>query len=233
MVVGLMGCQTKPVQPVSDNGKLREASPIDPARPPKVSLQGWEEGQVLPTPELALSVTIENYPVGEAWQHAVIWINDSVSFKIYKPNESLVIREGLVPGFNLIRAYLVRSWGESLKFPDAFASRGVYLQRQNPGDSRWLRQPILTLVSPRGVYSGPDAKSLSFDFLVAGAALSPNGSKVVYSLNGEQRVLSAVDSYRFQNLKPGKYDLKLEVIDSRGKPYSSPFSKAFSSFIVE
>jgi hypothetical protein len=176
---------------------------------------------------------IENYPVGEGWQHAVVWVNDSVSLKVLRPQESLVVREGLIPGLNLIRTYLVRSWGESLKFPDAFDSRSVFVQAQSPGNPKWLRQPILTLVSPRGTFRGADAKSVSFDFLVSGATLGPNGPKVVYSLNGEQRVLNAVDAYRFQNLKPGKYDLKLEVVDSRGRPYSSPFSKAFSSFIVE
>jgi hypothetical protein len=227
----LAACGTTKVSPVVETDQVREPSPLDPAKPPRVRIRGIDEGALLVGSELRIELDVENYPLGQGWQELVVWVNDSVSFRVHKSPETLVIREGLLPGPNLIRAYLVRSWGESVKFPDAFAKVVFDLQTRSPKQDR---SPLMTLVSPRGgVYRGPESKSIPFDFLVWGVQLGPSAHKVVYTLNGEQRVLSAVDAYRFQNLKPGKYDLKLELIDPKGRPVPGRFTTALTSFVVE
>jgi len=216
--------------------KVREPSPVDPAAPPKVTLSGIQENAVIPVEgPLTVKVSAENYPLGADWQGIEVSLNDEPPVRVFESGREVLFKEGLRKGPNVVRAYLVRSWGESLKEPGAFATLHFYGGQKAGLPLVAKGRPVLTLVSPRGAYKGAAAKQVLFDFLVwdGAAAQPPKSYKVHYTLNGKKLELSSGKAYHFHNLSPGDYELLVEVVNSKGLPYGQEVTRARSRFNID
>ncbi len=212
---------------------VREPSPINPSAPPKIALTGVGQAELIASAPLKVGVNVANYTIDTNWQHAALVLNDGPPIRVYKNGETVELREGLVPGPNILRAYLLRSWGESLKNAEAFTILGFYFEKRTGKVAYVSGQPVLTLNSPRGMYAKDAAKNIPFDFIVYGTQISGRRHKILYSLNGEQREITNLDNYSFQNLPSGTYQLKVEIVDANLKPLKLPFTTAESTFTVD
>jgi hypothetical protein len=240
----LLGCSTakKGGEGASQNSSVstgsekistvREPSPVDSENPPSIRISGlesdglYEEGQTL-------QIVVKNYPVSDDWQGFELLINDGTPERFFDSNVVYKLPKAkLRKGANLIKAYLLRSWGESLKNPEAFAFLPFYFEERR--GLSWVSpgRPILTLVSPRGVYSGNKGEKILFDFIVH----DPESEKpwnVHYTLNGTKLQLESGRSYDFSGLSPDDYDLRVEVVNSRGIPLGQEVTRARSKFTVK
>ncbi len=205
---------------------------MDPANPPRVRIEGLKENSLVrPGESITLKVYADNYPLGPSWQAIEVVLNDQPPVRIFESGLEVTFKEGFRKAGNVIRAYLVRSWGESLKVPQAFASLPFFYEEAAGLPLVAKGRPILTLVSPYCSYKGETAKQILFDFLVwDGDSEKPR--KVHYTLNGKKLELNSGKAYHFFNLAPGDYDLLVELVNSRGLPYGQEVTRGRSRFTV-
>jgi hypothetical protein len=231
-IVGLSSCAHKISEPLPEESKIQEPSEIDPARPPRVRIEGLKENALVNVGEsITVKVYAENYPLGPSWQAVEVVLNDQPPVRIFENGHEVTFREGFRKGGNVVRAYLVRSWGESLKLPDAFAALPFFYEEAAGLPLVAKGRPILTLVSPYGHFKGDAAKQILFDFLVwDGDSVKPR--KIHYTLNGKKLELNSGKAYHFFNLAPGDYDLLVELVNARGLPYGQEVTRGRAHFVV-
>jgi hypothetical protein len=212
---------------------VREPSPIDESHPPQISVEGLVPEALLTTPATSVALNVQNYPLASKWQYGEWVLNDGAAQRFYSNKENVELSEaaGLKKGFNLLRVYLLRSWGEYLKNPEAFVMV-PFFWGEKKGSAQAKRGPVLTLVSPRGSYTVEQAKKLLFDFHVRpweGDKLQV--FKIHYTLNGKKRELESGQPYYFTNMRPGTYNLTVEVVKGRNA-YAGEYSKVTSQFVI-
>jgi hypothetical protein len=210
----------------------REASEWEASAPPKVRILGLKADQLVPA-GTQIEIQIENYPVDQNWQGFEIVINDNEPQRFHSaPLKWVLPEDQLRRGANFLKVYLVRSWGESIKHPEAFDFVPFFYESKT--GLSWVapKRPMLSLVSPRGEYSGEAAKKILFDFKVQNPERTERVYKVHYTLNGKKLELSTGKAYHFYNLPEGDYELRVEVVNSRGIPLGQEVTRSRSSFRV-
>jgi hypothetical protein len=211
----------------------REHSPLDAENPPRATILGLKADELLASSR-TVQIVVEGYPMDAGWQGFEVVLNDQDPARFYSSPANFEIPvEKLRKGANLIKVYLVRSWGESLKVPEAFAFVPFFYETK--GGLSWVaaKRPIVTLVSPRGTYKGEAAKKILFDFMVQNPEKLPKSYKVHYTLNGKKLELDSGKSYYFYNLVPADYELRVEVVNARGIPLGQEVTRSRSVFKVE
>jgi hypothetical protein len=193
-------------------------------------MSGVSDGELVVAGPLKVDVSVHNYPMKEGWQGVAVALNDMPAQKIYSSG-SLTFNQSLHEGENVVRAYLFRSWGESVKQPEAVAVHAFYFQKKDAKSD--LKAPSVFITSPSGNYSGEAARKILFDFVISGAQLNTRKTRVHYTLNGEKRELTNWDAYYFQNLPAGTYNLNVELVDSSGKTLKGPYTSNDSTFTIE
>jgi hypothetical protein len=234
----LVACSTE-TRKSSENATPSQASAqekgpslIDPANPPKVYVRGIGEGDLVlgKVPEIEIEVT--GYPLEKGWQTATVLLNRAVIERVVEPKKTLRISSAsLVEGLNQIVVYLERSWGESIKGSTASTSVTFFYSKKDAAIARNIGPSIL-LILPRGNYKDSAAKKIMFDFLILNG--SSRKYRVYYSLAGELREVTVENApYYFYNLPVGSHTLKVELVDSRGKPLGTPFAATEAEFKIE
>jgi hypothetical protein len=212
---------------------VKDPSALDPKNPPRVAIKGLQHDELLTAPR-SVEIVVDGYPMEENWQGFEVAINDQAPQRFHKsPLTFQIPAAQLRKGANLLKVYLVRSWGESVKLPEAFAFVPFFSEAK-PGLS-WVapKRPILTLVSPRGSYKGESAKKILFDFIVQNPEKQPTVYRVHYTLDGKKMQLESDKSYYFYNLTKGEHELRVEVVNNRGIPLGQEVTRSRSVFTVE
>lgn len=231
----MLSCATKKGT-APDGGQSsvqREPSPLDPAAPPRVSIEGLKSDELVSEARM-LEIRVDGYPMAPNWQGFEVVLNDQEPQRFHtSPLAFPLPMEKLRRGANLIKVYLVRSWGESVKVPEAFAVVPFFSESKT--GLSWVapKRPIMTLVSPRGTYRGEAAKKILFDFMVQNPEKQQKSYKVHYTLNGKKLELESGKSYFFYNLTPGDYELRVEVVNARGIPLGQEVTRNRSVFRIE
>jgi len=232
----LGSCASKKTTQLDPRDSLaqKEPSPLDPLNLPKMKVTGLSPDELV-LEARKVEISVEGYPMEEGWQGFEVAINDQEPRRLYKsPSTFEIPVENLRKGANLIKVYLVRAWGESLKIPEAFTAVPFFFGSKT--GLSWVapNRPILSLVSPRGTYKGDAAKKLLFDFIVQTPDKVQKIHKVHYTLNGKKLGLESGKSYSFYNFVPGDYELRVEVVNARGIPLGQEVTRSRSVFkIVE
>ncbi len=233
---GLFSCASRQkALPTAENvtPAPQAPSPLDPKAPPRVFIEGLKRDELLKQAR-EVTVRVEGYPMAPDWQGVEVALNDSSPQRFFEPTFTFTVTpDQLRKGANLIKVYLVRSWGESLKIPEAFSFVPFFYETKE--GLSWVapQRPILTLVSPRGSYKGEDAKKILFDFMVQNPERQSKVYKVHYTLNGKKLGLESGQSYYFYNLTPGSYELRVEVVNERGIPLGQEVTRSRALFKVE
>lgn len=127
--------------------------------------------------------------------------------------------ENIKEGEHLLRAYLTRSFGESLKSPLAFTSSTFYYKNKSPLKEADLKKPFLTLNEPgsNGIYD--DSKPILLDFYVNNCKLSKDGYKVKLSIDNEApQYLDKWTPYYIYGLRKGSHQIELQLVDKKNTP---------------
>jgi hypothetical protein len=228
--VFLLACSSTPKLP----DPVPEPSVIDEDHVPSIRLDGIGDGEFISEKsEVKLKYKVENYPLAENYQKIVFRLNNSAPVSMVTNSGEIVFKEGLRKGANVLRVYLVRAWGESVKNPGANIVRAFFYADHVGISPVSETLPVLTLVSPRGKFYGELGKKILFDLLIQGKAASTSKTKVVrYSLNGNLRDLPVGKPVFFEHLPQGRYVLKVDLIDKPGIRGSVDLSHDESTFEV-
>jgi hypothetical protein len=118
----------------------------------------------------------------------------------------------LTSGIHILRAFPVRSFGESLKGGSCFAATYFYFTKAEKTPSIDLSKPYLTYNTPEGEFTGN--QPILLDFYVSNTQLSKDGYKVRLTIDGtDQRTLTDWVPYYIYGLKKGSHTIKLELLD--------------------
>lgn len=138
----------------------------------------------------------------------------------------------LSPGIHIIRAFPVRSYGESLKGPRCFAADYFYFGSTQSKPSIDLSQPYLTYNMPDGTYDG--SKPILLDFYLTNTQLSKDGYQVRLTIDGtDKRLLTAWVPHYIYGLKKGSHTIKLELLDPNKKVIPPLFNDLERTIIVK
>jgi hypothetical protein len=226
----MVGCSSRnsPLKAIPD------PSVIDPKNPPVLEIRGLKANDLIENSKpLAFDYSVRNYPLGENWQKVAFRVNSEPAILRFSNNGSLSVSEGLKKGPNVLRAYLLRAWDESLKNAEAYVAIPFFYADRAGLSPLSAKLPVLTLVSPRGKFPGESGKKILFDFLVKEFPHpTEKNFKIRYSLNGAQRELMAGKGVYFENLPNGKYVLRLDVLNKTGFPLLQDLTHEESFFEV-
>lgn len=135
----------------------------------------------------------------------------------------------LSPGMHIIRAFPVRSFGESLKGGKCFISRVFYVKDKSNPIKIDLTDPLLTYNVPDGKYSA--SQPILLDFYISNCVLSRDGYKVRLTIDGvDQRTLSDWVPYYIYGLKKGSHTIRLELLDPQNAPAGGPYNDVTKTF---
>jgi hypothetical protein len=243
-----------PSQPLPDTftqlpltAKLEIPSPVPglaaghgPTGPVNLSLVSPREGEVLSKSDVSVSLTLTGYELfldgktnsGQALR--LILDDDAARQDVWSVSGKAVFKN-VPPGTHTIRAFPVRPWGEAIRDRGAFARVTFSVRKADGKNSPAAGAPLLTYNEPLGPYSGPRAQKLGLDFLVTGARVSKNGVHLRYSIDGGAP--AEVFSWRpvwwehgAAPLAPGKHTVRLELLDSAGKPVEGIWNSVQKEF---
>lgn len=162
----------------------------------------------------AVRVIIDNRPYLDYNQSFEDSFNESREF--YDKLLSFHIPFSLKPGQHVIRAFPVRSYGESLKGHGPFSIEVFYYQDRKKADTLNidLQKPFLTYNEPQGKYPASKSNPILLDFLLSNCSLSSEGYKVALTIDEKSiQTLTEYVPYYIHNLPAGKHTVKLELLD--------------------
>ncbi len=135
----------------------------------------------------------------------------------YMAKYDTTFRVGVTPGEHTLIAFPSRSWHESVKNPGAVVARRFSVGEQPAEWSFDPTAPTLVYSRPKGEYAGKDAAKIMLDFYLLNVELSPDGYRVIASVDGE--VLDTLDAwvpYFITGLENGEHTIGLKLIDADG-----------------
>ncbi len=129
----------------------------------------------------------------------------------------------LSDGIHVLRAFPVKSFGESLKNPKCFAATYFYFGKGASKPSIDLDKPYLTYNDPEGEYDS--TQPILLDFYLTNTQLSRDGYKVRLTINSaDKRILTEWVPYYIYGLKKGSHTIKLELLDPQNKVLAPLFN---------
>lgn len=138
----------------------------------------------------------------------------------------------LSPGLHILRAFPVRSYGESLKGPNCFAASYFYFKTSQDKTTIDLSKPYLTYNQPDGEYKA--GMPILVDFMLTNAQLSNDGYKVRLTIDGtDKRILTDWVPYYVYGLKKGPHTVKLELLTPQGSVIPPLFNDLQRTVVVK
>jgi len=140
----------------------------------------------------------------------------------------------LANGFHTLRAFLARSFGESLKEEKvAFASYFFVGEKGDDAEAKILLKPYLTYNEPSERTQLVEGAPVLLDFYVSNTELSPDGYKVKMTIDENiERTLTSWQPYYIYGLKAGEHTIRLQLLNKKGQQVSGSFNDIERTFTI-
>ncbi|MBI2743396.1 MAG: hypothetical protein HYX48_05710 [Chlamydiales bacterium] len=179
----------------------------------------------------SMHVVIDNQPYFEINEAFVDALDNNETY--YDQTLEINIPFKLKPGAHTIRVFPVRSFNESLKGDNCFASGTFYMGKKEELKDIDLSAPYITYNEPQGEYDFHPATPILLDFYITNCQLSTDGYKVEVSIDGKkERVISNWVPYYIYGLKKGSHTIHLQLIDSSNAPVPGAFNSVDRTFKI-
>ena len=189
----------------------------------KDALYNYDYGQ-------SIHVMVDNKPYFPVVQQRVDPNNDEADY--YQAFYEATLDGPLSSGPHVIRAFLARSYGESLKNDQTFDSIVFYYKTKKKTLS--LNKPYLTFNEPSTKVVYQSHKPILLDFIIKNTELSTDGYKVKLSIDHKNvRYLSEEAPYFIYGLAKGSHLIDLQLVDGKGRPVSGSFNSVKKVIKVE
>lgn len=139
----------------------------------------------------------------------------------------------LEEGVHSLRIYCARSFGESIKGKNSFATTYFSIGGKKENRGVKLQDPLLTFNEPSMRFFYEADKPVLLDFLLANCNLSKDGYtlRVVIDKKFEE-ILTSWQPYYILDLQRGMHTISLELLDPLGNPVNFPDNSIERVFIV-
>lgn len=142
------------------------------------------------------------------------------------------INDVLEDGNYVVLAFLSRSYHESVKSEGAYYLENLAVGPVDPEEAD-LTAPHLFYSRPKGTYKGADAEKVMLDFYLLNTELSPEGNKVIATINGKEFAIDEWAPYYIEGLMSGETTIELELVDADGNAIPGPFNKVERTITIE
>jgi predicted small lipoprotein YifL len=246
-VFTLAGCGSK-LKLSAVPGEINELYSAEPSAKPieniKLKIKTPLSGQLIKEKSVTVSFEVNNFVLGtktkghgknglaasEKGQHIHLIVGNEPYQAIYDTKEPVIIT-GLKPGRHSIRAFLSRSWHESVKEAGSYQELDLYFQKVTT--ETIPTAGVLTYSRPKGDYEGKDAKLILVDFFLDKVELSPEGFKVKLVVDGKASYLTTWKAYYLKDLAPGEHKIQLALLDSKNKRVPGEFNNTYRTIVVK
>lgn len=192
------------------------------------------DGDILNVGSVNFDFNVKNYELGaqtpdaenkmcansDKGQHIHLILNNEP----YSAHYEAAISKDMEPGNYAMLAFISRSYHESIKTPDAYVLRNFTVGDVTPENKVDIAVPHLFYSRPKGTYNGKDTKKVMLDFYLVNTELSPNGSKVRATINGQEFIIETWKPHFIEGMPMGENTIKLELLDAQGNVVESPFN---------
>lgn len=209
-----------------------------------------------------IQIRVRNYALGTNTlmpraEEVLNYFPDGQSVRLEVDNKPLVIKTGpsiepfdedsddiestfrfhlpfsLEPGLHIIRAFLARSFGESLKGDNSYTSTYWYVGGGRGNPTALLEEPTLIYNEPNGRIRWQEGKPVLFDFFLYNVLLSPDGYKVKLVIDNREEFITKWIPFYVYGLKRGVHKIHIELVDSNGELVPGHFTSTDRTFVVE
>lgn len=184
----------------------------------------------------SFSFEIENYELGAQTinnvnndlansakgQHIHFIVNNGPYSAHYNQDFSADVNDG-----DVVLAFLSRSYHESVKNPNAYVLTQIGEEKVD------LNSEFLFYSRPKGTYKGKDTEKLLLDFYLINTTISPEGNKVIATINDTEFIITEWAPYYLQGLPKGNIKIRLELVNSEGELIDSPFNPSIRNVTLE
>lgn len=155
--------------------------------------------------------------------------------KDYRKYIPTKVAKQLHEGKNAITIVALNSFGESSKSSSGIITKIIDFGKRVPRDQvleQKLNMPYILYNEPRGTFM--KGEPVLLDFITQNASLSARGNKVIVYIDGiKVGEVIKHKPHQILHLPRGKHIVKLELVDTKGYPYSLPFNSQQSEITVE
>lgn len=154
--------------------------------------------------------------------------------KYFEQEVLIKLPSNLPTGLHCLRVLPCRSFGESFKGNKAMFIRTFYIQEKVGQLNTDLNRIFLTYNEPQGTFRYKVGKPILLDFFISNGRISSEGYKVRLNIDNDfGKTLSDIGPYYIYNLKPGKHNIQLELLDPSGNIVKGSFNKVSRQILVQ
>jgi len=242
----LSGAEFAPTKPNPTDIRIIPVRPTPEPDNVETNIIFPSRGEVLSQSRMEVQVRLDGYPVGtqssfdrrkQIWndpngQSLRVIIDTFDPFEIYLSFVDTLdqnnvffnltlnkqIPFSLSSGVHAIRAFPIRSYGESLKQEGCFDAHLFYVNTKKGDQDVDLKGPYLTYNEPQERVSYREGKPILLDFYLSNVQLSRDGYKVRITINDDVvRILTMWVPYYIYGLKSGEHKIHLELLNEKNE----------------
>ncbi len=246
-VLTVTGCGSK-LKLTAVPGEINELYSAEPTSKPieniKLKIKTPLSGQLVKEKSVTVSFEVQNFVLGaktkghgknglaasDKGQHIHLIVDNEPYQAVYDVSQPVIITD-LKPGRHSIRAFLSRSWHESVKEAGSYEETDFYFQKVTT--ETIPTAGVLTYSRPKGDYVGKDAKLILVDFFLDKVELSPEGFKVKLVVDGKATYLTTWKTYYLKDLAPGEHKIQLALLDAKNKRVPGAFNNTYRTIVIK
>lgn len=243
LLMATAGCASRGASQIGGSGQKVAAVGLEANEKSRLGIEGIREGQTLTNiSNVSVSLVLKNAEGQEVKSpfKAGVFVNRELALIFVGENREKILlpSSSFFRGPNLVTVVLLSGDETPVRGIATLSQVGFNItdsKAQAPETSaRIQKNEGILLLNPRGVYRGTNGVKLRFDVLNLDPKIPVENFSFRYSLNGETRQVQGAGPFYFQNLPPGKYQLKVWNVDKNGNSQAgSFFNRAESEFVVE
>ena len=232
---------TEPAPPPPPAFTIRpaERTPIE-GTAPTLSIKAPRQGQLLRAKNVKVRLSLKNWDLAPApGKHVHVIVDNEPYIAIRDARKPLNLTElvlenlghELAPGTHVLRLFPSRHNHESAKVGAPLASVVFHYKKKSEGWAFDTSAPLLTYSRPKGC--NPSGTPVLVDFYLTNVdALSDEGYRVRYTIDGESGFLTDWVPHFVEGLADGEHTIQLQLVDAAGALVAGPFNDTTRTFTI-
>ena len=177
-----------------------------------------------------MHVVIDNLPYFAVSEQALDPFNEAGWY--YETNYKFEVPAKLEKGEHLVRVFLARSYGESLKGELTFFASNFYVGEKGPTKFD-LNKPYLTYNEPSNQLYLVENTPVLLDFFISNCELTKDGYTIRLTVDKKAtRILTEWQPYYIYGLEAGQHTVRLELLGPNGNLIKGPFNDVQQTITV-
>jgi hypothetical protein len=205
--------------------------PLEATRPIELRIVSPLPSELLSENTVDVFVEVDNYRLAPGGNRLHVILDNGAPLILDNVKRPIVMRD-LAEGGHCVRVIAVKPDGTVHANKEAFAMVHFFVRKRDFQNFVNPELPFITLASPTaGVVEADEQGRVWLDFKVHNATIGLGGTHAVrYEINNLVGALNG--PFFWPGMKPGRYQLKVELLTAEQQVLSGPFSRVDRVFEV-